>query len=139
MGGAGIHRGLEREREGGVAWGREGICPGPTVSLCQLQREALGQSRQLLLPLLYEVVKVALATQKGRFGADEAAVALELRFGEVAGQDGVDHTLPPVQVLLQLPSIIGLTEEQGALVEEGVLKRRRQQNIDRGILFITNI
>lgn len=78
---------------------------------------------------------MALATQKGRFGADEAAVALELRFCEVAGQDGVDHSLPPVQVLLQLPSIIGLTEEQGALVEEGVLKRR---SIDRGILIITN-
>lgn len=72
---------------------------------------------------------MALANQKGGFGADEAAVALELRFGEVAGQNDLDHTLPPVQVLLQLPSIISLTEEQRALVEEGVLTRRRQQNI----------
>lgn len=84
--------------------------------------------RQLLLPLPYEVVEVALANQKGGFGADEAAVVLELWFGEVAGQDGVDHTLPPVQVLLQLLGIVSLTEEQRALVKEGVLKRR-QQNI----------
>lgn len=72
---------------------------------------------------------MALANQKGGFGADEAAVVLELRFGEVAGQDDVDHTLPPVQVLLQLPGVVSLTEEQRALVKEGVLKRRRQQNI----------
>lgn len=84
--------------------------------------------RQLLLPLPYEVVEVALANQKGGFGADEAAVVLELWFGEVARQDGVDHTLPPVQVLLQLLGIVSLTEEQRALVKEGVLKRR-QQNI----------
>lgn len=38
----------------------------------------------------------------------------------------MDHTLPPVQVLLQFPGIVSLTEEQSALVKEGVLKRRRQ-------------
>lgn len=72
---------------------------------------------------------MALANQKGGFGADEAAVVLELRFSEVAGQDGLDHALPPVQVLLQLPSIISLTEEQRAFVLEGVLKGSRQKNI----------
>lgn len=93
----------------------------PTVCLRHLLRQALGQSRQLLLSLPYEVVDVPLANQKGGLGADEAAVVLELRFGEVAGQDGVDHPLPPVQVLLQLPGVFSLTEEQRALVMEGVL------------------
>lgn len=67
--------------------------------------------------------------QKGRFGADEAAVVLELRFSQVAGQDAVDHALPPVQVLLQLPGIFSLSEELGAFVMEGVLRRRRQNMI----------
>lgn len=70
-----------------------------------------------------------LANQKGGFGADEVAVVLELRFGEVAGQDAVDHALPPVQVLLQLPGVFGLTEEQRALVMEAVLRGRRQLSI----------
>lgn len=55
------------------------------MSLRQLLRQALGQSRQLILPLPYEVVQVPLANQNGGLGADEVAVVLELRFGEVAG------------------------------------------------------
>lgn len=92
------------------------------MSLRQLLRQALGQSRQLLLPLPDEVVQLPLAHQQRGFGADEAAVVLELRFAEVAGEDGVDDALPPVQVLLQLAGVFGLTEEQRALVMEGVLK-----------------
>lgn len=95
------------------------------MGLGQLRRQALSQPRQLLLPLSYEVVQVPSANQEGGFGADEVTVVLELRFGEVAGQDAVDHPLPPVQVLLQLPGIFGLTEEQGAFVMEGNLKRRQ--------------
>lgn len=98
------------------------------MSLSQLLWQALGQSRQLLLPLTYAVVKAPLANQKRGFGADEATVVLKLRFGEVAGQDGVDHALPPVQVLLQLPGVFSLTEEQRAFVMEGILKKRRQIN-----------
>lgn len=63
---------------------------------------------------------MSLANQKGGFGADEAAVVLELRLGEVARQGGLDNTLPPVQVLLQLPSVFSLTEEQRAFVVEGL-------------------
>lgn len=67
---------------------------------------------------------MASANQKGGFGADKVAVVLKLRFSEVAGQDGMDHPLPPVQVLLQLPCVFSLTEEQRAFVMEGVLRRR---------------
>lgn len=74
----------------------------------------------------YEVIEVPLADQEGGFGADKVAVVLELWSSEVAGQDGVDDTLPPVQVLLQLPGILSLTEELRAFVMEGVLKRGRQ-------------
>lgn len=99
------------------------------MSLCELLWQALSQSSQLLLPLPYEVVKVPLANEKGGFGADKVAVVLELQFSEVTRQDGVDHPLPAVQVLLELPSVVSLTEEQRTLVKEGLLKRRRQHNI----------
>lgn len=48
------------------------------MSLRQLLWQALSQSHQLLLPLPYEVVQVPLAYEKGGFGADKAAVILEL-------------------------------------------------------------
>lgn len=67
-----------------------------------------------------------LANQKRRLGADKTAVVLDLLLVEVAGKDGVDHTLPSVHVLLQLAGVVGLTEEQSALVKEGVLKRSTQ-------------
>lgn len=115
-------------RARGRAWRWERTRSRPTESVRQLLWQALSQSCQLLLPLPYEVVQVALTNQKGGFGADEAAVVLELQFGEVAGQDGVDQVLPPVEVLLQLQGVFSLTEEQRAFVMEGVLSRRRQQN-----------
>lgn len=68
---------------------------------------------------------MSLADEEGGFGADEAAVALQLRFCEVAGEDAVDHALPPLQVLLQLLSVVGLTKDHRALVKEGVLKREK--------------
>lgn len=68
-----------------------------------------------------------LAKQKGGFGADEVAVVAELRLGEVAGQNGVDNTLPLVQVLLQFPGFFGLTEDLRTFPMEEVL--RRKQNI----------
>lgn len=74
---------------------------------------------------------MALANQKRGLGADKTAVVLDLLLVEVAGKDGVDHTLPSVHVLLQLAGVVGLTEEQSALVKEGVLKRSRQQNINQ--------
>lgn len=63
-----------------------------------------------------------LANQKRGLGADKTAVVLDLLLVEVAGKDGVDHTLSSVHVLLQLAGVVGLTEEQSALVKEGVLK-----------------
>lgn len=78
---------------------------------------------------------MALANQKGRFGADEAAVVLELRFSEVTRQNGVDHPLPSVQVLLELPSVVSLTEEQRTLVKEGLLKRRRQHKFTQTSVY----
>lgn len=68
---------------------------------------------------------MSLADQKGGLGADEAPVVLELGFAEVTGQDGVDHALSPVQVLLQLSSVFGLAKEERALVIKGVLRKRK--------------
>lgn len=82
---------------------------------------------------------MSLAYQKGGFGADKAAVILELRLGEVAGQDDVDHALPPVQVLLQFPGVVSLTEEQSALVKEGVLKRRRQNVYQLALCLVVEL
>lgn len=65
---------------------------------------------------------MALADQEGGFDADKVAVVTELGFGEVAGQNGVDHTLPTVQVLLQLSGVFGLEEEQRSFVMKGVLR-----------------
>lgn len=98
-------------------------------------RQALGESRQLLLPLPDEVIELALANQERGFGADEAAVVVELCFGEVAGQDGGDSALPPVQVLLQLPRVFGLTKEQRTLVMKGVLRKRRSREISVSWVF----
>lgn len=95
----------------------------PGVSRRQICGQALVQMRQLLLPEAYEFIQVPQADQEGRFGADKAAVVLQLSFGEVAGKNGVDHSLPPVQVLLQFPGIFSLTEEQRALVMKRLLKK----------------
>lgn len=56
------------------------------------------------------------------------AVVLQLGFAEVASQDGVDHALPSVQVLLQFPGILRLAEELRALVNQGVLGETK--NVD---------
>lgn len=112
MGGACSHKGRSQRGAGRRA----------AAGLGQLRRQTLEQLGQLLLPLPDEVVQVALADQEGGFGADEAAVVAELGFGEVARQNGVDHTLPTVQVLLQLPGVFGLEEEQRAFVMKGVLR-----------------
>lgn len=109
--------GAWREGARGGAWERRGA----PASVRQLPRKAVGQPGQVLLPKPDEIVEVALADEQGGFGANEAAVVPQLGWREVAGQDGVDHALPPLQVLLQLLSVVSLAEERRALVEEGVL------------------
>lgn len=121
MGGA--WNGGRSERAWGGARQREQTPCQATTSFCQLLRQAVSHSRHLLLPLPYEVVKVSLADEEGRFGANKAAEVLQLRFCEVSGQYAVDQVLPSLQVLLQLLSIVSLTKDHRALVKEGVLKR----------------
>lgn len=111
------------ERAWGGARQRERTPSQAVTSFCQLLWQAVGQSCQLLLPLPYEVVKVSLADEEGRFGANEAAEVLQLRFCEVSGEDAMDQALPSFQVLFQLLSIVSLTKDHQALVKEGVLKR----------------
>lgn len=91
----------------------------------QLARQAVGQPRQLLLPLADEIVQVSLADEEGGFGANKAAVVLQLGLREVAGEDPVDHALPPLQVLLQLLSVVRLAKDHRALVKEGVLDGKK--------------
>lgn len=110
--------------------------PPPTAGLRRLVRQTLGQTGQLLLPLTDEVVDSPLADQQRRRGGDEAPVVLELRLGEVAGQDAVDRQLPADQGLLQLPGVFGLSEKERALVKEGLLKGR-SQHVVYTVLFIT--
>lgn len=68
---------------------------------------------------------MSLADEEGGFGANKATVVLQLRFCEVAGEDAVDHALPPLQVLLQLLSVVSLTKDHRALAKERVLKREK--------------
>lgn len=91
----------------------------------QLPWEAVRQPRQVLLPMSDEIVEVSLADEERGLGANEAAVVLQLRLCEVAGEDGVDHTLPPLQVLLQLLRVVRLAKHQRALVKEGDLKGKK--------------
>lgn len=107
--------------EGGASGRREAAPPRQTVGLGLLGREALEQLRQLLLPLPQQVVQVALADQQRGLGADQAAVVPQLLLAQVGPQDGVDRPLPPVQVILQLAGVVRLAQQQGALVQEGVL------------------
>lgn len=122
---------LER-RHGGGPEGMGRACDGQGWGRGRTREEtvcgpgALIQMRQLLLPEAHELVQVPQADQEGGFGADIAPVVLQLGFGEVAGKNGVDHPLPPVQVLLQFPGIFSLTEEQRALVMKGVLPKNTE-------------
>lgn len=117
--------GRGRERARGGAWEREGAPSGARVDARQLPRQAVCQPAQVLLPVPDEIVEVPLADEEGGFGANEAAVVLQLGLREVAGEDGVDHALPPLQVLLQLLSVVGLAKDHRALVKEGVLEGRK--------------
>lgn len=120
------HRGRKQQWKRGGTRSRTGcweqIHSRPTLSLQHFLWQTLGQSRQLLFPTPYQVVQVALADQKGGFGADKAVVVLQLCFREVCAEDGVHHTLPALQVLLQLAGIVCLAEQQGALVLQAGLE-----------------
>jgi len=100
----------------------------------QVGGKGLLDDHQMLLPLPDEVVQVALANEQSGLGGDEAAVEQELARGHVTGEEAVDHVLAPLQVLLQLPGILPLGQQLGALLEEGGLGEEGDE--DRHLIYI---
>lgn len=82
----------------------------------QVGGQALLEEHQMLLPLPDEVIQVALANEQSGLGGDEAVVELELAWGHVTGEEGVNHVLAALQVLFQLPGVLPLGQQLGALL-----------------------
>lgn len=113
---------------GGGAGGKGGGAVGLGVAL---GLEVFAQPVQLLLPLSDELVQVPLADHKRRLHVDEAPVLVQLRPGQVPGQDVQDQALPSVQVLLQLPGVLVLTAKLPPPLLQGLLKTCKNTPLPR--------
>lgn len=76
------------------------------------QTQAVGERFQLLLsePLL--LLQVLLTYEQRGLGLDEALVVLQLLGRQLTGQEGGDHVLSPVQIILQIFGILPLFAQQ---------------------------
>ena len=106
--------------EGGGARGQL-IPPGRIRLPSQVGRQCFLDQNQMLLPLPYEVVQTALADEQRGRGADQLAVEQQLGGAQAGREQRAYHPLPALQVVLQLPGVLPLGQQLGALLEEGGL------------------
>lgn len=124
-------RGYRRENAApSAARGRSGLAlevwgqsQGPRLG-DEIRGETLQQTLDLLLAQLDLVVQLALLDEERRLHFHEMLVVLELLLGEVVGQDVQHHTLPAVQVLLELPGILVLSGQDLPLLTQRALPGR---------------
>lgn len=94
----------------------DGPCLGPEVRGKRLQ-----QTLDLLLAQFYLVIQLPLLDKECGLHFHKMLVVLELLRGQVIGQDGQHHALPPVQVLLELPRILMLPSQELPLLVQRTL------------------
>lgn len=74
--------------------------------------QAAAQGLQLLLPQPLLLLQVLLPDEQRGLGLHEAPVVLQLLDRQLARQEGGDHALSPVQVVLQIFGILSLFAQQ---------------------------
>lgn len=101
----------------GERWGQgDGPRFGPEV-----RGKGLQQTLDLLLTQLYFVIQLPLLDEERGLHLHEVLVVLELLSRQVIGQDVQHHTLPSVQVLLELPCILVLPGQNLPLLVQRTL------------------
>lgn len=76
------------------------------------QIQAAGERLQLLLSQPLLLLQVLLPYEQRGLGLDEAPVVLQLLGRQLTGQEGGDHVLSPVQVILQIFGVLPLFAQQ---------------------------
>lgn len=99
------------------------------------QVQAAAQGLQLLLSQPLLLLQVLLPDEQRGLGLHEAPVVLQLLGRQLAGQEGGDHVLPPVQVDLQIFGVLSLFAQQTVATVQRLLMRDRDliRNSETGI------
>lgn len=100
------------------------------------QTQAVGERLQLLLsePLL--LLQVLLTYEQRGLGLDEAPVVLQLLGRQLTGQEGGDHVLSPVQVILQIFGILPLFAQQTVAAVQRLLSAETERS-DKSCMTLT--
>ena len=94
-------------------------------SFASLGLQAVQEALQLLLTQVYFVFQLALFDDERRLHLDEVLVVRQALGAQVADQDVEDDAFPAVQVLLQLPGVFVLLDQDALLLEQGLLDRQK--------------
>lgn len=86
------------------------------------QIQAVGEGLQLLLSQPMLLLQVLLLYEQRGLGLDEAPVVLQLLGRQLTGQEGGDHVLSPVQVILQVFGVLPLFAQQTVAAVQRLLR-----------------
>lgn len=86
------------------------------------QVQAVGEGIQLLLSQPMFLLQVLLPYEQRGLGLDEAPVVLQLLGRQLTGQEGGDHVLSPVQVILQVFGVLPLLAQQTMAAVQRLLR-----------------
>lgn len=114
---------------------RSGERGSDQCSVLPSQAQAVGQGLQLLLSQPLLLLQVFLPDEQRGLGPDEVPVVLQLLGGHLAGQEGGDHALSPVQVILQIFGVLPLFAQQTVAAVQGLLSTERSLVIENSTSF----
>lgn len=97
------------------------------------QIQAVGERLQLLLPQPLLLLQVLLPDEQRGLGLDKVPVVLQLLGRQLAGQEGGDHVLPAVQVILQIFGILSLFTQQTVAAVQRLLSGETERSLCRNI------
>lgn len=86
------------------------------------QIQAVGEGLQPLLSQPLLLLQVLLLYEQRGLGLDEAPVVLQLLGRQLTGQEGGDHVLSPVQVILQIFGVLPLFAQQTVAAVQRLLR-----------------
>lgn len=91
------------------------------------QIQAAGERLQLLLSQPLLLLQVLLPYEQRGLGLDEAPVVLQLLGRQLTGQEGGDHVLSPVQVILQIFGVLPLFAQQTVAAVQRLLSAETER------------
>lgn len=99
--------------------------------------EAVGKRLQLLLSQPLLLLQVLLPDEQRGLSLHEAPVVLQLLGGQLTRQEGGDHVLSPVQVILQIFGVLPLFAQQTVAIVQRLLRKEKEGEED--ILYLLQI